>query len=81
MFPKWNDWNVTYTRKGLLKHRLQQALKIVAFAAVLVGLFRLRQAGRSVTDIPRILQQYVRLGLSTVLSMINHGIEMIQSRV
>ncbi|KAI4257145.1 MAG: hypothetical protein LQ352_001785 [Teloschistes flavicans] len=27
MFPKWSDWEVQYTRKGLLKRQARQALK------------------------------------------------------
>ncbi|KZF22262.1 putative flavin-binding monooxygenase [Xylona heveae TC161] len=34
-FPKWRDWNMQYTRKGLIKRRLGQTLKLcVIFAAI-----------------------------------------------
>jgi len=81
MFPKWKDWNVTYTRKGLLKYRLRQALKYIAFAAAIVGMVRMRQSGRSLVDLPSLLREYVRFGLLSILSTVNRGIATVQSRI
>lgn len=81
MFPKWKDWNVTYTRKGLWKHRLRQALKYIAFAAAIVGMVRTRKAGRSLIDVPSLLGRYVRLGLIWALGTVSRGIENVQTRI
>ena len=45
MFPKWSDWDIGYTRKGLIKRRIRQSLKFIAFAASIVGLYRMRWSG------------------------------------
>lgn len=47
MFPKWSDWNVTYTRKGQWKHRARQILGPVMLLAAFVGLYWIRKAGGS----------------------------------
>lgn len=74
MFPKWKDWDVTYTRKGLLKQRLRQALKYIAFVAAIVGVYRTRQAGQSMVDIPNLLRQYVRFALLRIQGTVNRVI-------
>jgi hypothetical protein len=81
MFPRWKDWTVTYTRKGLLKHRVWQASKYIAFAAAIVGMVRTMQAGRSLLDIPNHLQQYVRSGLLSILATLSRGIAKVQTRI
>lgn len=81
MFPKWTDWNVTYTRKGLLKQRLWQALKYIAFAAAIVGMYRTRQAGQSMVDIPNLLRQYVSFGLLRILVTVNRVIAKVQTQI
>lgn len=72
---------MTYTRKGLLKYRLRQALKYIAFAAAIVGMVRMRQSGRSLVDLPSLLREYVRFGLLSILSTVNRGIATVQSRI
>ena len=81
MFPKWKDWNVTYTRKGLRKQRLRQAVKYLAFAAALVGAYKTRQTGRSLVHIPNLLRQYVRLGLLWILDTVGRGIANVQTQM
>jgi hypothetical protein len=44
-FPYWNHWDIKYTRKGLVKHTIAKSLKLLAFTAVLLGLFKARQRG------------------------------------
>ena len=45
MFPKWSDWDIEYSRKGLIKRRIRQSLTFIAFAAGIVGLCRIRWSG------------------------------------
>jgi len=44
-FPIWADWNINYTRKGLIKQSVSKSLKMLAFTAVLLGIYRARQRG------------------------------------
>lgn len=43
MFPTWNDWNIRYTRRGLIKKRAKTTLRYLAYIAAIVGILRLRQ--------------------------------------
>jgi hypothetical protein len=84
MFPKWSDWNLEYTRKGLLKKRARNALKICALVAVIVGANRLRKDGGSLVNLPGLLRQIVRSSLLTLLDInmaVNHRISQVVNRV
>lgn len=45
MFPKYSDWNLTYTRRGLVKLYLQRGLRVLALLVLLVGALKARQKG------------------------------------
>ena len=45
MFPTWADWDITYTRKGLLKKATSRALKTFALAALMFGIVQQRRNG------------------------------------
>ena len=81
MFPKWSDWNISYTTKGLWKQRIKRILALAAFAATIVGAFRLRQSGMSIKSLPGQLQQFVRSTVLQVLGMLRYGIELVQTRI
>lgn len=68
MFPKWRDWHIQYTPKGLLKRRVWQALKYVAFAAAIVGVYRARRGGVALAAMPDLLRV---LGRSAVLRVLD----------
>ena len=72
---------MTYTRKGLLKQKLRQALKYIAFAAAIVGVVRTRRAGLSLVDIPNLLGQYVRFAVLRILGTVNRGLATVQTRI
>merc|ERR1711981_990525 len=44
-FPKWGDWNITYTRKGYAKLMLKRILKVSGVLFFLLGWYRARQEG------------------------------------
>ena len=67
MFPKWKDWDLDYTRKGLLKKRAGKALRICVLVAAIVGAVKLRQEGGSFGNMAHVLRQVVRSSLLTVL--------------
>ncbi len=63
MFPKWSDWNIQYTTKGLLKHRISQVLKVIAVAASIVGAWYIRHDVRGgLMGILRLVRGYVKVG-------------------
>ena len=44
MFPRWSDWDVSYTRKGALKASLRKILKLFAgLSAIVVVLYTFRK--------------------------------------
>lgn len=43
MFPKWSDWNIQYTTKGLIKQRIKQTLRVVTLFTSIVGLYYIRK--------------------------------------
>jgi hypothetical protein len=49
-FPKWADWNVTYTRKGLIKLWLKRSLKTAAVLFFLLGWRQARKEGGGLRD-------------------------------
>ena len=81
MFPKWSDWDIQYTQKGLLKHRVRQALKYVAFAAAIVGVYRARKGGIALSALPDMLKMFLRFGALRVLGGLQNFIAKVASRV
>lgn len=68
MFPKWSDWNIQYTTKGLLKHRISQILKVIAVAASVVGAWYIRHDVRGgLMGILRLVRRYVKVGVLKLL--------------
>lgn len=84
MFPKWSDWNIQYTTKGLIKQRIKQTLQTLTLLASIVGLYYIRKdvrGGLRVFD--SWTKQKVKFGLLGFLSWIEKGVRMLpeQSRV
>lgn len=49
-FPKWDDWNIAYTSKGIAKVRQRKAIRLLTVALAIVGAYRIRQSGLGVQD-------------------------------
>lgn len=81
MFPKWADWDIQYTSKGLLKHRLRQALKYAAFVAAIVGLYRARKHGVALRAIPDMVRLVMRLGALRILNGLQGFFAKVASKV
>lgn len=45
MFPTWTDWDIQYTRKGLLKKSAFTLLKTLALIAFILGVVKQKQNG------------------------------------
>lgn len=60
MFPRWKDWDITYTPKGLKSRRVKAFFKTAALLALTAGVLTLIKSGRS---LKAVLQDFVRLVL------------------
>lgn len=68
MFPKYSDWNIQYTRKGLLKRRLSQLLKVILLAASIVGAWYIRHDVRGgLMGLMRAARGWVKVGVLRML--------------
>ena len=78
MFPKWSDWNIQYTTKGLIKHRIKQTMRIVVFLAGIVGLFYIRgDVGGGLRGFNSSARQGVKVGLLRLLGWVEKGVRML----
>ncbi|KAI4233583.1 MAG: hypothetical protein L6R40_007034 [Gallowayella cf. fulva] len=81
MFPKWSDWDLQYTRKGLLKKRARQASGILLLVVVIVAAYVLWQQGSGVffglQNLNHLLRRYVKQTLIGAWAMVNRGITML----
>jgi cation diffusion facilitator CzcD-associated flavoprotein CzcO len=77
-FPKWNDWSYSYTTRGMLKKRAAQATKTILLAATIVGIYRARKMGTSLTAA---IKQYMRWTAATGLNLLSTGVKRLQDMV
>ncbi|KAF9640073.1 putative flavin-binding protein [Lasiodiplodia theobromae] len=73
MFPKWSDWNITYTKRGLLKLYLQHGLRVLAVFVFLIGGWRARQRGLKVTDLRAALKHAVETAIDNGIGLLSNG--------
>jgi hypothetical protein len=70
MFPKWSDWDISYTRQGTLKKRRKVFLRSLVFLALFSGALRLGWTGQNWTSIKPRLKSYLKnvllAGASTI---------------
>lgn len=75
MFPKWSDWNIQYTTKGLIKHRVSQTIKAMALIAVIVGAYYIRKDVRGgLYAVQSFIRQNLKTSLLGLLGFIQNGI-------
>lgn len=78
MFPKWNDWNIQYTPKGLIKHRARQTVRTVIFLAGIVGLYYVRgDAVGGVRALNGWARHGIKVGLLRLLGWVEKGVRML----
>ncbi|KAH7080295.1 hypothetical protein BKA63DRAFT_240273 [Paraphoma chrysanthemicola] len=68
-FPKWSDWNIVYTRKGIRNNRRRSATRVLATVLAIVGAYRFRQSGLGVKDLKTVLQKFVQGSLASLLEL------------
>ncbi|KAF4632931.1 hypothetical protein G7Y89_g5190 [Cudoniella acicularis] len=61
-FPTWSDWDIKYTRKGLMKRRTVALLKIFSVFAAVTGFLRLARCG---IDVTALVKHQARLAFLT----------------
>ncbi|KAF3043171.1 hypothetical protein E8E12_006865 [Didymella heteroderae] len=66
-FPKYNDWNIAYTRKGISKIRRTRALRMVGVTLAIVGIYRWRKSGLGLRDIRGVVQNVLQGVLATLV--------------
>lgn len=75
MFPKWGDWNIEYTRKGLIKQRISQAMQVLTLAASIIGAYYIRNDfWGGLRIIQQVSRQYVKFGLLQLLGYAQKGV-------
>ena len=60
MFPKWDDWNIAYTKRGIWNIRRTRATRALAVLLAVVGAYRLRQSGMGFRDIKDAIRSLVQ---------------------
>lgn len=79
MFPKWSNYNIQYTRTGLIKKRIRQALTFLVSVAGIVTLYQARKQGQSFASLYDLLRQRARGLVAGILAIVERGVRMIQS--
>lgn len=59
-FPKWDDWNITYTSKGTAKIRRTKALRFLTVALAVVGAYKVRQSGLGLQDLKAVVKNFLQ---------------------
>ena len=78
MFPKWSDWNIQYTRKGLIKRRISQLVRTVALLTAILGAYYIRKDVRGgLRAMSAFVRQNIRIALFAVLDLAQKGVSML----
>ncbi|KAH3918183.1 hypothetical protein HBI56_144170 [Parastagonospora nodorum] len=78
MWPKWADWNIEYTKKGLWNQRKMRAMRALAVLLAIVGAYRIRQSGKRVKDVRESMRRAVEGAVGRavqVLGVLREGIK------
>jgi hypothetical protein len=59
-FPRWNDWNIEYTNKGIAKMRARRAVRTLALMLAIGGVWRFKQSGLGLKDVKSLLRGAVQ---------------------
>jgi hypothetical protein len=76
--PKWDDWNIAYTKKGKAHMMRTRALRLLALAMAIVGMYRARQNGVTARDAKATIANVLLKAFATVVqvgtSLKNHAV-------
>ena len=74
MFPKWGDWEIQYTRKGIIREKVKRALKVLAFAAFVVAAFKIRKHPiTGLMALPNVLKRIFKQSLMMALGTLDRA--------
>jgi cation diffusion facilitator CzcD-associated flavoprotein CzcO len=59
-FPKWNHWNIEYTKKGIWNIRRTRMTRTLAILLAVVGAYRMRRSGLGVAHIKGVIRGIVQ---------------------
>jgi cation diffusion facilitator CzcD-associated flavoprotein CzcO len=68
-FPKWDHWNIAYTKKGIWNIRRRRATRVLAITLAIVGAYRVRQSGLAVRDVKGTLQNVVQGSVASLVEL------------
>ena len=81
MFPKWSDWNIQYTTKGLIKQRIKQTLQVVTLLVSIVGVNYIRKDVRGgLRAFDSSVRQMFKSGLLRLLGWVEKVVSMLPER-
>jgi hypothetical protein len=76
-FPRWNDWNIKYTTKGLIKLFSLRGIKltgIITFFFALLRFYRLKRRGGSLVKKLETYRQIAGMGAVVALDKAKNAI-------
>lgn len=68
-FPKWNDWNIEYTNKGIARIRARRVVRALALVLVIGGAWRLWQSGLGLKDVKGLLRGAVQASFRNIMEV------------
>ena len=68
-FPRWNDWNIEYTSKGIARMRARRVVRTLALVLAIGGAWRFRQSGLGLDDVKGLLRGAVQGSLRNVMDV------------
>ena len=75
MFPKWSDWNIQYTSKGLRKLQIQQTLKIIGLTLAIYVAYAIRHDFRGgLRAFRKTAMTYVRMTIHRALGRLDGAV-------
>lgn len=76
-FPRWSDWDIAYTRKGMATKLQTKAVRLVAVSLAVVAAYRAHRRGIGAKDVRAMLQAVV----FGVLSQLRPLVAALQSKM
>jgi hypothetical protein len=66
-FPRWDDWNIEYTSKGIARRRAKRVVRTLALVLAIGGAWRFRQSGLGMVDVKALLRGAVQGSVRNVM--------------
>jgi len=74
MFPKYSDWNIQYTPRGLFKLRMKQTFQLLVLLITIIGAYSIREDfPGGLSALIETIRKNVKLGLLTLVGGLQRG--------